>query len=265
MIKTIKKILRKILASLSYSIISNKLFDNSDDPILVATKIIDSQKAKIIVDAGASIGDTSKKFSTLFPNAIVHAFEPFPKFFKILEENCKKSIRVVCYQNALSNRTGSMHLNVNKSEGTNSLLQSESSPNHPHHGLLSTESTIEVCTNTLDRLFPNDSIDLLKLDLQGGEYDALVGSRKLLKQGRIKCILCEVMFTTSYEEQANWTELVSYIENSGFQLFNLYQGNHYNGKILQADLLFIHENSMDISMKMAKKHFLPFSNILSNA
>ena len=86
-----KKIVKKILSLLNYSIISNKLFDDSDDPMFVLSKILEPNKVNMIIDGGASIGDTSQSFSKLFPNALVHAFEPFPPFLDALQ---KKPIRI---------------------------------------------------------------------------------------------------------------------------------------------------------------------------
>ena len=98
-------------------------------------------------------------------------------------------------------------------------------------------------------------IDILKLDLQGGELDALKGAQNLFEQGLIKTVLCEFMFKNSYQEQASWIELARNIENYGIRLFNLYQKQYYNGQIIQADLLFIHPSILEISKKREQRIF----------
>ena len=86
------KIIKKILKALNYSIISNKLYDDSDDPMFVLSKILDPQTVKTIIDGGASIGETSMVFSKLFPNAIVHAFEPFPTLLNSLKKKSHQNL-----------------------------------------------------------------------------------------------------------------------------------------------------------------------------
>jgi len=268
MLKQLVSMLSRIVDHFGYKVIRNKTVVGSDDPYEIISRIIDPRTIKVIIDAGASIGNTTDKLSNLFPKSTVYAFEPYPQFIKQLDERAKKNKNIKVEPFALGHENGRRFFNVNQSEGTNSLLKSSDRAREIYGSLINQKELIEINAKTLHSWSSENNIskiDILKLDLQGGELDALKGADKLFKFGKIKSILCEVMFTTCYEEQANWTELVSFIESNGLRLFNFYQKNHYDGKILQADLLFIHESSMDITMKMAKKHFLPFSNFLSNA
>ena len=260
---TVKKFLKYIFNFFNYTLLNNKLIISSDDKVHVVSKIIDTEKVKIIVDGGASIGDTSKKFSDTFQNATVHAFEPFSKFHRILEENSKNHKRIIPYSCALSNSSNSAHLNINVSEGTNSLLNSEIQKTNPHCDLLETKESIQVDTKPLDVLFPKETIDVLKLDLQGGEYNALQGAGNLLKHGRIKCIICEVMFQKSYKNQRNGSELIMYLEQHGFKIFNFYQNHYHHGELLQSDMIFYHKSIAHDVDRLKKKNFLPFSNYLA--
>ena len=52
--------------------------------------------------------------------------------------------------------------------------------------LLKNKDEVLVNTTTIDHLFLDKSIDVLKLDLQGGEYNALKGAEKILDQGENK-------------------------------------------------------------------------------
>lgn len=257
-----KKILKYILNSLNYTVIRSELIQNSDDPIQVVSNIFDTNEVKLIVDGGASIGDTSKIFSETFPNSVVHAFEPFTKSYKVLKENCENHKRIIPSSYALSNTSKFEILKVNESEGTNSLLDTECPKNHPYYNLLETKETIRVESKSLDVLFPNETIDLLKLDLQGGEYDALQGAENLLKQNRIKCIICEVMFQSSYKNQRNGSELLMFLEKHGFKIFNFYQNHSHLGKLLQSDVILYHQTIEDKVELLQKKNFIPYSNFL---
>ena len=258
-----KKILKYILNSLNYTVIRNELIQNSDDPIQVVSNILDINEVKIIVDGGASIGDTSKKLSDSFQNAVVHAFEPFTNSYQILKENFENHKRIIPSRFALSNTSKFEILKINESEGTNSLLDTECPRNHPHYNLLETKETNRVESKSLDVLFPDETIDLLKLDLQGGEYDALQGAEILITQNRIKCIICEVMFQKSYKNQRNGSEILLFLEKNGFRIFNFYQNHFHHGKLLQSDVILYHHTIVDKVELLQKENFMPFSNYLS--
>ena len=83
------------------------------------------------------------------------------------------------------------------------------------------------------------NIDILKLDLQGGEFDALEGAIQLFSSSNIKIVICEIMFNKCYNNKGKWTDIVNFLENYNLQLFNIYQTFHHYGKIIQADLIFI--------------------------
>ncbi len=259
------KIIKKILEALNYSIISNKLYDDSDDPIFVLSKILEPQTVNTIIDGGASIGDTSMVFSKLFPNAIVHAFEPFPTFLNALHKKANQNQNIKVHPLALGKNNCTTAFNVNQSEGTNSLLKPNENATKIYGSLFKTKRIIDVQVVKLDDWYKSSEsqmIDILKLDLQGGELDALRGARNLFEKGLIKTVLCEFMFTNTYQEQANWIELARIIENYGLSFFNLYQEHYYKGQIIQADLLFIHPSILEITKENRTNNFHFFSNIL---
>ena len=236
---------------------------SSDNPVCVVSNILDANEVKLVVDGGASIGDTSKIFSETFPNSVVHAFEPFTKSFKVLKENCENHKRIIPHSYALSSTSTFELLNINSSEGTNSLLKTEVNDTHPYYDLLETKETIQVECKPLDILFPSETIDLLKLDLQGGEYDAFQGAINLLKENRIKCIICEIMFDKSYKKQRNAFELLFFLEKNGFKIFNFYQNHFHHGKVLQSDVILYHHTITSEVELLQKENFMPFSNYLA--
>jgi len=258
----LKFLLKKLILFLGYSLLNINIIKRSDDPFIIISELLPVFDTKLIVDGGASIGDTSIKLAKLFPFSKVHAFEPFPKFYHILEGICKKNVNITAYNFALSDVEGTNSLNINKSEGTNSLFRSCVSKDHPHHDLLAPVSKVDVFTKKLDYLFPTETIDILKLDLQGGEYNALIGAIDLLTSNRIKSIICEIIFEKSYHDQKNAFDIISLIESYNFKLFNLYQCHYHHGKLLQADALFFHKSKDDTVVKSSMKYIMPHSKFL---
>ena len=85
-----------------------------------------------------------------------------------------------------------------------------------------------------------DTIDFLKLDVQGWEIHCLSGASSLLRQGRIRCIYSEVNFVKLYEQQVYYEDVASCLRTSGYRLFNLYALSfNKDGQLCWADALFI--------------------------
>ena len=244
MLNLVKKLIHSILDLLGYHLRRNKTIEQSDDPYHAISILLDKEKTITIIDAGASIGDISQKLMKMFPLATVHSIEPYPPFHAHLEKIATNNPRLVVKKLALSDENGSRFLQVNKSEGTNSLLKSNDEGREIYGDLLSNVGEIEVKSQTLDDFLDENSIeqvDLLKLDLQGAELHALIGASASLSSGKIKCILCEVMFRPHYESQPLAHSILhELIDKHDFKLFNFYQDHHHKGYLCQADALLFH-------------------------
>lgn len=90
--------------------------------------------------------------------------------------------------------------------------------------------------------------DFLSLDTQGTEYEILEGSRETLKH--VLAVCCEAEFVEIYQGQKLFGDLVSFMEDAGFQLANLHLhpgfaplrapiGARANGRPFGSDALFL--------------------------
>src|SRR5271155_2959968 len=68
----------------------------------------------IIVEAGAFDGTDTRKMSAHWPNGTIHAFEPVPDIFALLEKNTQNLANVVRHPIALSDHIGSATLYVSE-------------------------------------------------------------------------------------------------------------------------------------------------------
>ena len=261
----IRNIIRSFIAPFGFELRRKKQFEQADDPYHALPLLLDSKEVTTIIDAGASIGDISQKLANLFPLATVHAIEPYPPFHESLESIASKNKRIRPAKLALSDQNGSKFLQINKSEGTNSLLKSNEDGKKIYGDLLSTTGQIKVKSQTLDDFIHEhaiEQVDLLKLDLQGSELPALIGASKALSEGRIKCILCEIMFHPSYESQSSAAAILHDLtERHDYTLFNLYQPNYHHGYLLQVDALLFHSSIHSVAMEKARLAFYPHSAI----
>ncbi|MDA0725531.1 MAG: FkbM family methyltransferase [Verrucomicrobia bacterium] len=265
MLNFVKRTLRTSLDALGFELRRKKQFEQADDPYHALPLLLDSKEVTTIIDAGASIGDISQKLAKLFPLATVHAVEPYPPFHESLESIASKNKHIQPAKLALSDQNGSKFLQINKSEGTNSLLKSNEDGKKIYGDLLSTTGEIKVKSQTLDDFIHEhaiEQVDLLKIDLQGSELPALIGASKALSEGRIKCILCEIMFHPSYESQSSAAAILHDLtEKHNYHLFNLYQPHYHHGYLLQTDALLFHSSIHSVAMEKAHLAFYPHSAI----
>ena len=132
-------------------------------------------------------------------------------------------------------------LNVNKNVDTNSLLPSASV------GLLTkkqviTKEQIEVSAVTLDSFCKENhiiQIDILKMDIQGGELAALIGAEKLLSDKKIKLIYTESFFREQYLNQPLFYEIAKYLKTLDYHLQDIYNPFYGKGSIVWCDAIFL--------------------------
>ncbi len=193
-----------------------------------------------IFDVGANRGEITSKYAELFPQANVYAFEPFPDSFKILESKFFGNKRIECFQNAIGAVNTKSNLFVNRNVDTNSLLSSVKI------GLSSDQQVknvgvIEVDVCTIDDFCRNkliNSIDILKLDIQGSELFALKGATELLKNKRINLIYSEVYFKKQYENQPLFPDISKFLEQFEYYLQDFYTPIYGKGNLAWCDVIF---------------------------
>jgi FkbM family methyltransferase len=158
--------------------------------VVKATK--DAAYDKLVCfDVGANVGDWSSALlchceGLDFPALELHVFEPVPATEEALRRRLGQK-RSVHYQPlALSSTIGPAAMYVSgETSGTNSLHSS---------GRNALERPISVRKGTVtDFCAANDiqSIHLLKIDTEGHDYDVILGTLPLLKEGRVAALQFE--------------------------------------------------------------------------
>lgn len=151
-------------------------------------------------DVGANIGLYTLLFSALVgPKGQVHAFEPEPDNYARLELHLalNAAVNVRAEPLALFSEQGEVSLNVFPlGLGPWHSLGWPRLPDPYRPGtIVEPTDTIKVKATSLDAYVAEhaiERIDLLKVDVEGAEYDVLLGARALLASGRIGAILFEV-------------------------------------------------------------------------
>ena len=195
-------------------------------------KLNELTRPKRVLDIGAHVGDFTSILSKLSPECEFVMVEANP--------HCKPYLSKFSYPYhilALSNYVGTTSLYIEKANhiGTGASIYRE---NTEWYGDDKFE-LVETPVNTLDNLnfFPNEMVDLVKIDVQGAELDILNGGTKTIK--RSKYLLLEVS-TLQYNIGAPLMDkVVDKLKEYEFVIEDIleYQKLH-DGSIFQLDILF---------------------------
>lgn len=191
-----------------------------------------------VVDGGACVGRTAARFREIFPDASIWCFEPVPANLERLRQRDIPRMEVI--PAALAESSGPRTIHISTTPGGHSLLgQAEGSENH----IESDARHIETCD--IEALALDDwvrerniTVDVLKLDTQGGELLALQGANETLKTCR--AVLSELHFLPLYADAPVADELWSFLRIRGFRLYRFYDTwCDRQGQLIQGDGLFL--------------------------
>lgn len=139
-------------------------------------RIIYLGENEIFADLGAYNGDTAAEFMSACNNNFRHlyAFEPNPKNFRKLTKNLPESDKITLFNAAAGRESGTVKISAN--EGRMSRAGGSG-------------KTVEIPIVPLDEAV-SESVTVLKLDVEGGEREAIMGARRHIEKGaKILCSL----------------------------------------------------------------------------
>jgi len=208
----------------------------------IAQNLPTDQSDLVYVDGGAHDGQMAKRFLKRFPGLQVHAFEPNADLFPKLQTNLH-SVPGKRHQLALSSKSQTLEMFINDSPMTSSVLPRNDNSVRYFDAVTRIKEIRELNATSLDDWFEDSGlsrVDILKLDLQGYELEALRGAERLLRRG-VGCVYTEVNFVPFYEGSATLGQIDVYMRSLGYKLFNLYNiCTHLpDGDIGSGDALYI--------------------------
>jgi|SRR5215204_1116456 len=197
-------------------------------------------RPRTVLDVGAHVGQVTVASAKVFPNVVVHAFEPQPYCVERLRNNTSNLEGISINPFALGDREGEATLRVTSDSQQSSLLPLAQVRRDAFQGVRELE-TVKVEISTLDRVFADTELQppvLLKVDAQGYEAEIIAGGVATLK--RVDYVVLETSFEPTYEGQLPFVDVVGMMEEFGFhfQRSVSWLAVPRTGHIFEIDVLF---------------------------
>ena len=190
---------------------------------------------KLIIDIGAHVGEWNYHIKSIFPDAKIKSYEENP-----LCENYLKNANIdykICLLGDKEVEQVDFYVNPNDLLSTGNSLYLELTTH------FSDFKIFKLNMYTLDNQLKEDErkVDLLKLDVQGAELLILEGSKNTLK--RTEFVLLEVNIVQYNKDSPLFAEVIKYMDDIGFIVFDIIEIHPYNNYLLQIDILFSRKDS----------------------
>lgn len=186
-------------------------FKNKQDAFEIALLKKHVRKNDVILDIGANIGFYAKILADLAgPNGKVHCFEPDKTNFKYLENNCGKLPNVILNNKAIGPKTEKINIYISKSINVD----------HRTYKPEEYEQELEIEAISIDDyLRSNTKVDLIKMDIQGFEMQAIKGMLLILDNNPNIKIISEFW---PYGLKQAGSSLCDYFNFLSYKGFNCY-------------------------------------------
>jgi FkbM family methyltransferase len=174
--KKIKRKLCKESINLLFDILNRYQYPINKDHISVG-KYYDFNEGEIVLELGAYIGLYALKASELvYPKGKVIAVEASPKNFEVLKLNISEnhSENIIAIHKTIWSET--TKINFTTTENQKNSIKGD---------IVKGNDITKVKATTVDNLLSNlsiEKVDFIRIQLNGAEYEALLGMREILKK-----------------------------------------------------------------------------------
>jgi FkbM family methyltransferase len=187
-----------------------------------------------VIDVGANRGQFSSFARVRWPNASIVAFEPLAR----AAERYRKVLgtRATLFTCALGAEDGQMNMHIASRDDSSSLLALGSEQKSIFH--MDQVASLPVDVRRLDHVL-DGSVEppaLLKIDVQGFEFEVLCGMGELVKA--VEWIYVETSFVELYAGQRLHDEVAALLEELGYKQAIQHNVTMDGNRKIQADFLF---------------------------
>lgn len=205
----------------------------------VRNRLIKDLGVKTAFDGGANQGQWASRLRKNNSEISIISFEPVKEAFDKLVQISTEDPNWIAHNFALGRETGTSKINL----ASNDFMSSSILTPTDH---LSSFPTVkfsdyeEIAVVRLDSMFDaiESNCSLLKLDVQGFEFEALNGAGNLLDS--IALIELETAFRPMYEGEMNHSRILRWLEEKNFSVYSISQPSvDKSGRVGYVDCLLV--------------------------
>jgi FkbM family methyltransferase len=181
-----------------------------------------------IFDVGANIGQSIKSYSKIFNESVIYSFEPNPVAFNYMKHKHGKNKKNKMYNMALGEASGIGVLNVPIDSEMATINKNENVATQNNHS----ESINVTITTGFDFMLDQNiqTIDLLKIDVEGYEIQVLKGFGQHILSNRIKLIYIEAGYDPEDQQHTYYNIISEYLVKFGFYPSGFYDNFRWGDK-----------------------------------
>ena len=134
------------------------------------------KKKNTFIDVGANKGYKIDQAILVNKHTKIFAFEPFYKYFILLKKKYYKNLQVSLFNKAIDKNISCKYFYYNNKkidEEAFSLIKNRKF-----------NKKKKIFTTTLDKELVNTSVDIIKIDVEGSEYNVLQGSKNIISNNK---------------------------------------------------------------------------------
>ena len=202
--------------------------------------VLANHRLNVAVDVGANIGNYSLYLHSIAPDCRIYSFEPGEQAFDELKSRTDSIPNITVFNIGLYSRDTVKEMSIYPASSHSTLFSSELQTKTPiGHEDVHLQSGDQLLGASLGI----NTIDLLKLDTEGSEYEILQGLSEMLKSGRIRAIQFEYgkvnivtrkLLIDYYELLEPYGYLIGkiYPKHVDFRTYELHHENFIDGNYL---------------------------------
>jgi FkbM family methyltransferase len=200
-----------------------------------------------VIDIGANRGQFALAIRQWAPKARVISFEPLPGPASIFRRVFSGDGKVSLHQAAVGPAAVRQKMHVSARDDSSSFLPISLAQTTMFPGTEEV-ATVVVHVGPLEEFVNPDELQspaMLKLDVQGFEYEALIGCESMLPH--FDWVYCECSFVELYSGQRLACDVINWLARKGFRLEGVFNSAYdARGQAIQADFLFSRKDSQGL-------------------